>query len=262
MRRLLFAVLGLASLTGTTKASVIPPGNPVAGISQATLANEWFAWILMTPSANNPLTNDPTGANAGVNNNGPVFLLAGSPGGGFISRTITVPAGKPLFFPLINNTDLELSPGVAASVGAQTCQGEPNPDACALAFITPPQTPSGLVATLNGTPLDPNLNSDYAMYFQQSSTLVPVNLPPGNVFSSVFGYPADPGAEFVQNGYYMAIDGLQPGTYTLVFGATDAVTDVTFGAIDTLNVVPEPSSIAMLAIGMTALSWVRRRRRG
>jgi hypothetical protein len=121
MRRLLFAVLGLATLAGTTKPNVIPPGSPVAGISQATLADQWSAWILMTPNANNPLTNDPTGANAGVNNNGPVFRLAGSPGGGFISRTIKVPGGRPLFFPLINLTDLELSPSVAARFGASTC---------------------------------------------------------------------------------------------------------------------------------------------
>jgi PEP-CTERM motif len=258
MRRPLLAVLGLVVITGVTQAEVIPPASPVAGISQATLADQWSAWILMTPNADNPLTNDPTGANAGVNNNGPVFLLAGSPGGGFINRMIKVPVGRPLFIPLINDTDLELSPDVAASIGVSTCQGitpPPTPYECALAFI-PPQTPSGLIATLDGTPLDPNLNGDYATYFQQSSALVPVNLPPGNVF----GYPADPGAEFVQNGYYMAIDGLLPGTYTLIFGGTDSASGVTYGAIDTINVTPEPASIMLLGMGLAGLGFFRRRK--
>src|SRR5215217_2201182 len=237
MRRLLFVVFGIVALasSGSVRAAVIPPTIPVAGISQATLADQWWEWILSTPASINPLTNDPTGALAGVNNIGPVFFLAGSTGGGFATRNISVPAGTPLFFPLINQIDLELSPSVAASIGASTCQGEPNPYQCALAFI-PPQTPGNLIATLNGTPLDPNLNSDFAAYFQQSSALVPVNLPPGNIF----GLPADPGAEFVQNGYYMALEGLTPGTYTLVFGDLAGG----FGAIDTISVVPEPASLA------------------
>src|SRR3954468_2252445 len=38
------------------------------------------------------------------------FSLSGSGGGGFAQRSFSVPAGKPLFFPLRNAFDLEVPP--------------------------------------------------------------------------------------------------------------------------------------------------------
>jgi len=49
----------------------------------------------------NPLL-DQTGANAAIGQSGPVWFLAGTTGG-TAERAITVPAGKSLFFPLVNN---------------------------------------------------------------------------------------------------------------------------------------------------------------
>ena len=93
---------------------IVPPSSDVAGQSQLYWAQAWWQWAMGVPQPNtgspdynpvppyNPL-NDPTGQYAGVNNNGPVFFLAGNAiSGGVWTRTIRVPAGKPVFFPVLN----------------------------------------------------------------------------------------------------------------------------------------------------------------
>src|SRR4030095_2202462 len=69
------------------------------------LATSWWQWALETPASENPLT-DTTGQFAAVNQSGPVWFLAGNLGGTTV-RTITVPSGKALFFPIVNVFDVE-----------------------------------------------------------------------------------------------------------------------------------------------------------
>lgn len=114
-----------------------------------------------------------------------------------------------------------------------------------------------VVATLNGQALDPNLATDLATYFQQSSALVDTCLPADSVFGPLGQTTC--GVEIVQNGFYMAINGLAPGTYTLEFGADGAASG--FGAIDTITVTaPEPVSVTLFGIGLFGLGLARRKR--
>src|SRR6266487_6405773 len=69
------------------------------------LATRWWQWAFETPASENPLT-DTTGQFAAVNQRGRVWFLAGNPGGTTV-RTITVPSGKALFFPIVNVFDVE-----------------------------------------------------------------------------------------------------------------------------------------------------------
>src|SRR5262245_65845670 len=69
------------------------------------LATSWWKWALETPASENPLT-DTTGQFAAVNQSGRVWFLAGNAGGTTV-RTITVPSGKALFFPIVNVFDVE-----------------------------------------------------------------------------------------------------------------------------------------------------------
>ena len=69
------------------------------------LATSWWQWALETPASENPLT-DTTGQFAAVNQSGRVWFLAGNLGGTTV-RTITVPSGKALFFPIVNVFDVE-----------------------------------------------------------------------------------------------------------------------------------------------------------
>ncbi len=77
-----------------------------SGESLAQWTEQWFAWAWnQTPANKNPLL-DTTGAWAGVDNNGPVFFIAGATGAlTSADRTFDVPAGKPLLIPILNSLD-------------------------------------------------------------------------------------------------------------------------------------------------------------
>lgn len=64
---------------------------------------KWWRWFLSIPFDTNPAC-DKTGEYAGVDQNDPnVWFLAGT-AGGTASRTITIPEGKAVLFPVINVT--------------------------------------------------------------------------------------------------------------------------------------------------------------
>jgi hypothetical protein len=94
-------------LTITTNLGLAQSAYPPASV----LAAQWWQWALAEPASNNPLT-DTTGQFAAVNQRGRVWFLAGNLGGGTTIRTITVPAGKALFFPIVNVFDVEDGIGV------------------------------------------------------------------------------------------------------------------------------------------------------
>ncbi len=64
------------------------------------LSGQWWQWALSIPAAINPVT-DTTGEFAAVGQSGPVWYLAGNFGGTTV-RTVTVPADKALFVPILN----------------------------------------------------------------------------------------------------------------------------------------------------------------
>ena len=235
-------VLALGTLAVSAKADVVPPTTPVAGISQATLADQWYRWILEAPASTNPLS-DTSGAWAHVDNTGPVFLVAGSSGGGFISRSFSIAAGQPLFLPVVNNADIELP----VSMDPSTCIASPSPYACAMAFLDTFPLAGGLVAKLNGV----DLVADFAPYYQVSGALE--SFCPASS-DNLFSVPAGECGAFEQKGTYLALDGLAPGTYTLEFGSTEGG----FGAIDTITVTPEPAAMAVLGIGLLGIGISRR----
>lgn len=80
---------------------VVSPQRKIAGKSYADWGVEWYRWDLGNPTSK-ASSLDPTGANNSVGQDGPVWFLAGSSTGGAVERTVTVPQGKYLFFPLIN----------------------------------------------------------------------------------------------------------------------------------------------------------------
>lgn len=71
------------------------------GISYGNWTAKWEQWLLSEPQVTNPAT-DQTGKNCGENQKGPVWFLAGTPGG-TATRTCTIPAGKAILFGIINN---------------------------------------------------------------------------------------------------------------------------------------------------------------
>src|SRR6059058_3845619 len=99
---------GAFALALTIVANVTPAQYPPA----SHLATRWWQWALGTPASENPLT-DTTGQFAAVNQSpsGRIWFLAGNFGGTTV-RTITVPKGAALFFPIVNVFDVEDGIGI------------------------------------------------------------------------------------------------------------------------------------------------------
>ena len=88
---------------------VVPPFAK----SYDVLSVAWWQWALGQPRATNPLTDD-TGARCGQGQFGPVFFIGGDFNGTgvpIIRDQCKVPAGKALFFPLVNSVDVHV-PGL------------------------------------------------------------------------------------------------------------------------------------------------------
>lgn len=105
LTKALMAAAVAATLSTTAQAAppasyVIDPTQPVAGQSQLDLSQQWWQWLLGVPAGTNPNL-DPDGSSAGVNNGGNVFFLAGN-WGGTSRRIVSVPEGRPVFFPVLN----------------------------------------------------------------------------------------------------------------------------------------------------------------
>ena len=78
------------------------PQNRPYGLSFGQWTVRWWQWAHSAPKAVNPLLDD-TGVNAGINQEGPVWFLAGTFGENKIpKRKCRVPREKAILFPVIN----------------------------------------------------------------------------------------------------------------------------------------------------------------
>jgi len=223
-------------------AAVIAPDQPVNGVSQPDLSARWWQWMLTYPAATNPVL-DTTGQNShlggdqtAVSHPG-VFFLAGN-FSGFESRTVTVASSESLFLPLINtvsfipafgNTEAEIRADAAATLG----------------------TVSGLFARLDGIDLPLPASASSLLDFRQQSALFSLTFPADNV------YGVTPGSyDSVADGYWLALEALAPGHYTLEFGASATGTPdlgyPPFSLTQTydITVVPEPATWQLLVAGL------------
>lgn len=101
------ALLGLC-LTGATGAATanpvapgLPPDSVVADRDLAWYAQDWWQWAFSVPADQNPIR-DADGRLCSMNQGGPVWYLAGGFGSARIHRACVVPAGRFIFFPIIN----------------------------------------------------------------------------------------------------------------------------------------------------------------
>ena len=249
-RPMAMAVMALG-LFGPANAAVVPPGVSVSGHTQLDWSQQWWQWIVGIPTASNPLV-DGDGSLALQNNNRDVFFLAGAPAspspGSPISRTIDVPRGSPVFFPVLNNIDAEIAPFDA-------CFGTGNPLGCALDFISPGiSAATNLHATVDGVDVLTDVNK--APFRQTSSSFFDVTLPADNLLGLSAG--SFPGSA-VSDGFWVMRDGLPLGDHVVSFGGTFP-DGTTVAVTDTLDVVPEPSGALILSCGLLALTGLVRRR--
>lgn len=97
------------------------------GSSYGEFSARWWQWLLSIPKATSPIL-DTSGTYGGQGQVDDVWFLAGT-FGGTVTRSCTVPAGKPIFFPLLNTSVfkpygyesiLDLRAGVAATIDGVT----------------------------------------------------------------------------------------------------------------------------------------------
>jgi hypothetical protein len=98
----------LAQAAGNPNPGVLPPNSHPYGHSYAEWNNRWWQWAFSIPAPpDNPAFNplfDETGSNCGRDQSGPVFYLVGvfNISGTATRNDCVVPAGKALFFPVLN----------------------------------------------------------------------------------------------------------------------------------------------------------------
>lgn len=193
----------------------LPPNSTAYGKGYAALTADWLEWVLAIPAASNPLL-DPDGAFAAVGQSGKVWFLVGTVGGP-ATRTVTVPAGTALFFPIVNyfwvNTPEYGDP-----------PWSPAQEAFVRSFLAANiDTAYGLILEIDGRTV-PNVNS-----LRVSGEVGDCTIPDDNIF----GVPFDPVPhKCVADGYWALLPPLSAGNHTIHFaGGVAAVgfsLDVTY----------------------------------
>ena len=89
------------SRAGNGNPGVIPPHAKAYGLTYGEWSVDWWKWLIGIPAAENPGL-DETGEFGDIDQDGPVWFLVGLFGSGEVTRSVTVPAGKALLFPLYN----------------------------------------------------------------------------------------------------------------------------------------------------------------
>lgn len=191
-----FHIVGIALLALSQSATAGDVSTNYVQVANPELANQWWEWAMASPKQNSPVS-DRTGERCADGQQGDVWFLAGGYGSSKVRRKCTVPAGKTLFFPLINMVYWPTPDGI----GTFTCDR-----AKELAALNN-DTVTDLFAEIDGQALE-NLKQ-YRLASQQCF----------DVFSRTpatqNAYKAFPSAT---DGYWLQLKPLAPGRHILKFG--------------------------------------------
>jgi hypothetical protein len=215
---MLVGIIGLVTGPLSTTASAAPPVVQVQsfGASYGELSARWWQWALSIPASINPEL-DTTGANCGQGQVDDVWFLAANFGGTSV-RSCTIPAGKPIFFPVINS--VAFKPFGYDTLLALRRQNADFVDAV-----------SELTCTIDGAAV-PNLTK-FRVRSPSFTVIAPPQglLPPGQL-----SLPANSDS-IVSDGYWLLLSPLAPGQHEIKSHATTTggfQLDVTY----TLTIAP------------------------
>ncbi len=178
-------------------------GNASPNVYGQTIGNwgqAWWQWALSFPTAVNPIVQDGA-VDCSAGQSGKVWYLAGTFGSS-AERTCSVMQGKALFFPLLNGifwTPEDCPDELSCRVGVST-------------FL--PDVITSWTCTVDGTP---------CIFFTQvvraQSDARPLDLPPGSIAVTDFGYAPGVRELSISDGYWVMLDPLPPGSHTIRFTA-------------------------------------------
>lgn len=192
---------------------VVPADKIVDGRNFGEWAAAWWQWVLSIPAKQNPIF-DEKGELCGVGQSGPVWFLAGKSctydddscaDSASVVRDCTVPAGKFLFFPVLNVSDALLEHRVA---------GEKFPQIQDLRAVT--EFIIGLGREMR-VEVDGKAVKEIS---RVSSPVFGMTLPEDNFYRAVSKpeagpFPAGEYPTIVDAGYYVMLKPLKPGNHTL-----------------------------------------------
>jgi hypothetical protein len=196
---------------------VIKPNSVGFGRTYSDWSAAWWQWALSIPVASHPLFDN---GDCSVGQSGPVWFLGGKfcqTGGNCGStalRSCSVPAGKALFFPILNVEDS------APEEPAFGC-GNSLPPLMGGTIAEMRQCVEGVMnattaveADIDGQPIH-NLMSD----FRVRSVEFDVTLPADNLLNAIGEgpFPAGTYSPAVDEGFYVLLQPLSPGNHTLHF---------------------------------------------
>lgn len=190
---------------------VIPPHASPNGHTYGEWSAKWWQWALGLPPDINPLL-DPTGDLAGSGQEGQVWFLAGTFGGP-AERNAVIPAGKKLFFPIVNWTVWEPDDDETARLIVEHLGLDPNvlTEAEILritaAWLADRSTP--LSCTVDGVPLA-NLGN-YRAESPDYEFILDDDL------AALFGLPGGLKTPAVADGYWIMLAPLPVGEHTIEF---------------------------------------------
>ncbi len=178
---------------------VLPPSARPHGRTYAEWSARWWQWALAIPAESNPLNDGSDCLHGAEGQSGPVWFLGGAIDVSTnAERHCSVPAGKAMFFPVIN-------------VECSTVEAPPfyGVDADALRACVDGFTLADAYAEIDGVAV-----RDVARYFVRSPVF-DFTLPPDNVL----GLAAGTGSS-VSNGIYLMLPPLSAGEHVIRFGGT------------------------------------------
>lgn len=182
---------------------IAPINTQPEGQTYGRWAAAWWQWALGVPAAVNPVS-DISGANCAQRQVDEVWFLAGSFSSNPTVRTCNIPAGKSLFFPLINNVYVAFlndPPETRTEdyVRAHASCTEPVKISASIDGLT----------VFNPTQFFTGPSGSQSPFFN-------AQMPPGNVFGAdetvVPELVLSPSAE---QGYYLFVRPLPPGSHTI-----------------------------------------------
>jgi hypothetical protein len=206
---LMLALATSLALAGNPNPRVLPIHSSPYGMTYGQWSGQWWQWAYTYPLAASPVT-DPTGELAALGQSGPVWFLAGTFGDANAERTVTIPAGKALFFPIIDTVWVNLP-----ELGDYPWSEEQ--EIAARAAIAPFINDAyDLSCQIDGVEVV-NL-ADYRCQTPDGGEYM-VALPADNVFAP-YGL-TEPGiyGPCVDDGIYLMLAPLAPGIHTIQFSA-------------------------------------------
>jgi hypothetical protein len=155
----------------------------------------WWQWVASIPEDRNPAA-DETGENCHEGQSGPVWFLAGT-FGGLNERVCTIPAGKSILFPVVNQ--------LCTFIERPNLRTESELRSCAVSLN---EGVTGLMVTIDGQPIGEQQLRSYRV----QSPLFDIALPNGNIITGQEG-----STQGVSDGFWVFLPPLAPGAHDIHF---------------------------------------------